>query len=392
MSYFNLEIASTSTCNMACTYCFEGEELQSKQVQPKESIPKIILKIKELLDSEKFNNEYPRGICINFWGGEPTLNFEWNKELIETTRKLFGKKVSYFIYSNGFDYKKLAQHIDLFTNDDLLYNRLRVQISYDGIPNGRIQHNGKSTNELVENHIKTFALMYPELQLTTKATIQPEELKVLETIWRKFYDLYKSIKSGESNRTIVTFSPTLNYVDNFDDTNEEYIKEISSQFQKVTVLEDAFYRKNSFHLFGWFSENFKEARGKRLTNCSAGINMMAIDYSGQVSSCHGVLYSDKKKDFESFHDMNINQPEEVFIPKFFKSRELLKKHTEHVTHNCITCEATVCYKCPVINIEQIGTFSPENYQVRDTRHCQIYKTFGRYDRVLMTLKLNKRGL
>ena len=38
LPFFNFEIASTN-CNMACTYCFEGDELKSKQ-KKQENIPK----------------------------------------------------------------------------------------------------------------------------------------------------------------------------------------------------------------------------------------------------------------------------------------------------------------------------------------------------------------
>ena len=54
-NYFNLEIATISKCNMACTYCFEGEELQTNKKQTKENIPDIINKVEALLDNEKFN-------------------------------------------------------------------------------------------------------------------------------------------------------------------------------------------------------------------------------------------------------------------------------------------------------------------------------------------------
>lgn len=399
--YFNFEIASTSSCNMACTYCFEGEELQAKKQQTPESIPDIIQRLQDLLKEPRFNAEYPSGICINFWGGEPTLNFKWNYELIETIRNIpeLDKKISYFIYSNGFNYRKLADHVDLFGASEHLHNKIRVQISFDGILNGREDHAGNPTNSKVFAHIKTFALNYPYLNLTTKATIQPQELLILETIWKGYYKLFQDIEKINQNRasgptrTFVTFSPTLNYVDDFDDTNEEYLAKISIQFQKVFVLEQAFHAKHQRHLFGWFSENFKEAREKRLTNCSAGINLLALDYTGNISSCHGVLYSKRKEDFENFHDMNISeeiQTKEKFITRFFQSRDALKHHTDYVANECVSCEATVCYKCPVINIEQQTEFHPSNFQVRDKRHCQIYKTFGRYDKVMISSKISSK--
>ena len=72
---------------MACTYCFEGEELKSKAKQKQENIPKIVNKLKELLQDTGFRKEYS-GIVLNFWGGgEPTINFNWNKDLITAIRK-----------------------------------------------------------------------------------------------------------------------------------------------------------------------------------------------------------------------------------------------------------------------------------------------------------------
>ena len=97
-----------------------------------------------------------------------------------------------------------------------------------------------------------------------------------------------------------------------------------------------------------------------------------------------------KKDFEKFHDMNLNQSKNEFIPRFFSSREELKKDFDYVSHNCITCEATTCYKCPVVNIEQLNKFEPGNFQMRDTRHCSIYKLFGKFDRIQMSEKITQK--
>lgn len=379
---FNLEIATTSSCNMACTYCFEGEELQSKQKQQHQNIESIIQKINSLLHDQRFNLEYD-SICLNFWGGEPTLNYSWNKELIEKT--IENKKVYYFIYSNGFDYLKLKKHIDLFPEEEL--HRLRIQISWDGINNGRIDHNDRFTTDKVLATIKTIALIYPELHLTTKATIQPEELERLQEIWLRYYDLFQELNKTKNN-VQVTFSPTLNYVDDHSET-DEFLQAISKQFGIIYKLEEKFHEKYNFHLFGWFSETLKDARGKRLTNCSAGINMMAVDYDGTMSACHGTLYSDMKKDFSNHISTNIKDPNQKFLTRFFESREELKKSTEYVADSCINCEATVCYKCPVVNIEQLNEFKPENFQVRDTRHCNIYKTFGKFDRALIESKSYK---
>lgn len=401
--YFNLEIATVSKCNMACTYCFEGEELKTKKKQTPENLDDIINKIEEMLYNPDFQKTYPQGICVNFWGGEPTLNFEWNKTLIlKLSEKSYYNKISFFMYSNGYNDYKIFQHLDLFNKEELAKGKFRLQISWDGINNGRINHKLEPTNVRVRRHILELAIKYPELNLSTKATIQPQELEQLEIIWKSYFSLFKELKEKVPNsNTQINFSPTLNYVDDFDDTNEIYLENLKREFSKVSKLEEIFYQKYKFHLFGWFSENPQDARSKRLTNCSAGINMLAIDYDGKLTTCHGALYSEKGNEFKEFHNLDIKESKETFFPKFFESKEKLEKHTNYVANNCITCEATVCYKCPIVNIEQIDNHPnkenkdksfQEQFQIRDTRHCSIYKLFGKFDRIQMSEKiLNFKG-
>ena len=388
-NHFNLEIATVSSCNMACTYCFEGEELKAKKKQPKENIEAIIQKMQTLLTDQKFLNEY-NGICLNFWGGEPTLNFEWNQELINRTKDLFPGKVSYFIYSNGFDVTKVQKHLNLFNEEEQRAKDIRLQISWDGINNGRISHTGIATNPLVRKNILEIARMNPYLSFSTKATIQPEELLNLEEIWTSYFKLF--IDAQELNsRVNVTFSPTLNYVDDYA-TEQDYLDKIAISFGKVLKLEEAFFDKYKFHLFGWFSEDQSSARTKRMTNCSAGINLAAIDYDGNLSVCHGTLYSPLKKDFIAFQNTNIKDSNHDFKIKLFETREQLKKKHSFVADECITCTATVCYKCPVVNLEQLNEgVKADNFQVRDPRHCNIYKLFGKFDRILINIKNQKNN-
>ena len=400
MKQFNLEIATTSKCSMACTYCFEGEELQTNKFQQEENIDKIIEKIEVLLNNEKFNYEYPDGICINFWGGEPTLNSKWNIDFISRLKQLpIYSKLSFFIYSNGFDYTKLSQHIDQFTQTEQHQNKIRIQISWDGIDNGRVDHGGKPTNNRVMDNILKIIRNYRNLNISTKATIQPQELLRLEEIWGNYFKLFLKVEDINEGgfqslipRAKITFSPTLNYVDDFDDTNPEYLEAISKQFGIVLKIEQKFFERYNHHLFTWFSQEEKEARPKRLTNCTAGINILALDYNGSFTTCHGALYSDFNKEFEQFHDISLNQTKEVFTKRFFESRDQLKLNSDYVANSCISCSATTCYKCPIVNVEQIKEFSTRNYQVRDTRHCSIYKLFGKFDRLLLSLKQNKKDI
>ena len=411
LPYFNFEIASTPNCNMACTYCFEGEELKSKAKQKQENIPKIVNKLKELLQDTGFRKEYS-GIVLNFWGGEPTINFNWNKDLIAAIRKesINGEAlpIKYFIYTNGYSYTKVTQHLDLFSKQEIEDSTIRIQISWDGIEGQRLDHAGKQTLNIIRDNIKKIAKNYPNLNASTKATIQPEELLKLSDIWLEFYKLYLEL-IGYASKFKVSFSPTLNYVDDYEVTSE-YLSKIEKEFQKTAKLELEFYSKFKDSLFSWFGgNNHKDLLSKRATNCSAGVNIIAMDLDGNVSPCHGTLYSPLKKQFIEFSDTNWDDVK--FVEKVQQQRAKLKPELNRLDPSCVGCEATVCYKCPIVNVEQAVKNYPVdppnpsitdskkpsiepnriliNFQNRDPRHCSIYKTFGPIDRAFVNIKAQK---
>ena len=69
---------------------------------------------------------------------------------------------------------------------------IRIQISWDGIEGLRVDHSGKQTLNIIRENIKKIAKNYPDLNASTKATIQPDELLKLSRIWEDFkLNIYK---------------------------------------------------------------------------------------------------------------------------------------------------------------------------------------------------------
>lgn len=406
--FWNLELSTIPKCNMACRYCFEGDELQSKQRQKDENIDLIIKRIKDIQRSQWYKNEYS-GICINLWGGEPTLNYKWNKLLIEKLReanvddnpyeRIPENTIKYFMYSNGFSINKVQDHINLFCQQELLDDKFRMQISYDGVPGDRIDHKGNQTYEKIANNIEIISKHNINLNLTIKATLQHVDLIDLKKPWLNFYKLYKKVKEYQS-RTTINFAPTLNYVDDLQIptsmTKEEYLNLVKDNFIEVSKYELKFYEKYGHHLMTWFSENIQDINKRRLTNCSAGVHMAMIDMNNTVLACHGALYASNplsKHKFIKQFDTNLNK--NSFVDDINKTREELKKVVNKVEDSCINCSATVCYKCPIINVErknlkEENNYLTESFQDRDPRHCEIYKLFGTIDRSLFQLKQERK--
>ena len=80
--FYVLEITSSDQCTMRCSYCFEKGCGYDKTKTLNSDMPNIIEKIDLLLEDEKFNDIF-RGIQLDFWGGEPTMNMLPIQTLVE---------------------------------------------------------------------------------------------------------------------------------------------------------------------------------------------------------------------------------------------------------------------------------------------------------------------
>ena len=184
MSYFSLEVTTTQKCDMACSYCFEGDELQNNKKQDID----ISKTINDLLESKSFNEIYT-GVKLDFWGGEPTLNTKLIFELIEEFKH---KNVNFFFYTNGYNALNLVSIINKFKDSGINLGRFNFQISYDGISHDqeRVDHSGKGTQDRVLSTIRHISKMFPEVTFSLKSTLPIHELPNIIDHWNHFKELH----------------------------------------------------------------------------------------------------------------------------------------------------------------------------------------------------------
>ena len=139
-------------CNLACKYCFAGKgeydgqrEIMSYEVG------------KQALDYLIANSPGRRNLEVDFFGGEPLLNWDVCKRLVAYGReqeKLHNKNFRFTLTTNG-----------LLINDDVIdfYNREmgNVVLSLDGrkVTHDRLRvgRNGKGSYDLILDKFKRFA-------------------------------------------------------------------------------------------------------------------------------------------------------------------------------------------------------------------------------------------
>ncbi|MDU7535568.1 MAG: radical SAM protein [Peptostreptococcaceae bacterium] len=146
----SITLLLTQACNLSCTYCFEGDNLENKISLNEEYWEKIY---KFLINQAEVRKS--KTIHIVLFGGEPLLNFKRNKEWLNKIKEFCDKTNRNFstsIITNG----------TLITDEilDILveYNCNMIQITLDGIKEihdtRRIYKNGKGSFEEVLKGIK----------------------------------------------------------------------------------------------------------------------------------------------------------------------------------------------------------------------------------------------
>ena len=353
---FNLEVTTTQRCDMACSYCFEGEELQNNKRQ--DNTDQIIQRVHDMLNDETFMSQYS-GIILEFWGGEPTLNFKMIKRLIFEFKDC---PVDFFSYTNGLNTLNI-EGIILYAKQYIDLNRISFQISYDGLYNDkeRVDHQGKGTSERVLSTLRYLKNKYP-VQISLKATMMVNDLQNMIDQWHHF-------KSIQDEFHDLVWAPTLEYTQTYQIT-DDFIQKIRKQFLLVTKLEIEHYSKYKRNVLSWYN-----ASTTQKAICSAGLNIANIDLDGNLSVCHGALYSPDKKDLVHSNIYNAD-----FLKQLI-SMQNLHKELLHVPESCESCVATVCYQCPTVqySVSNKSTYN-EKYHDPKSDLCRVYQTFGEIHR------------
>lgn len=153
----------TDSCNLKCKYCGYGElyndyDKREDQDLDQESTFKLIDYLAELWRS-KNNKSYGGYIYVSFYGGEPLLNINFIKNIIEHIEGL--KNIhNKFIFSMTTNGLLLDKHIEYLIEKDF-----RLLISLDGTKNNnsyRVNHSGTNSFDRVYSNAKKIQEHYPD--------------------------------------------------------------------------------------------------------------------------------------------------------------------------------------------------------------------------------------
>lgn len=150
----------TNSCNFRCKYCVQGElyEIEEKG-NPKKINVNNALKLLQYIFDLKLKHNHKK-ITVSFYGGEPLLNFEFIKEIVDYIENNYSKsrlEVNYLMTTNA---SLLCKHIQY-----LAKHNFKLMISLDGNrynDSYRVFHsNGEETFDVVIENIDLIKDNYP---------------------------------------------------------------------------------------------------------------------------------------------------------------------------------------------------------------------------------------
>lgn len=267
-------------CNLACQYCFAEEgEYHGRRAMMSYEVGK------KALDFLIANSGSRRNLEVDFFGGEPLMNFEVVKQLVAYGReqeKIHNKNFRFTLTTNG-----------VLLNDDIMEflnkEMANVVLSIDGRQevNDRMRpfRNGKGSYELIVPKFKKVAESRNQTNYYVRGTFTRNNLDFSEDVLH-LADLGFEQISVEP----VVAADTESYA-----LREEDIPVICEQYDKLA--KEMVKRSKEGKCFNFFHFMIDLQGGpcvaKRISGCGSGTEYLAVTPWGDLYPCHQFVGEEK---------------------------------------------------------------------------------------------------
>lgn len=260
-------------CNLACRYCFAEEgEYHGRRALMSFEVGK------KALDFLIANSGSRTNLEVDFFGGEPTMNWEVVKQLVEYGRsqeKIHNKNFRFTLTTNGV---LLNDEITEFCNREMS----NVVLSLDGRKevNDRMRptRNGKGSYDIIVPKFVKFAKERGSRDYYIRGTFTHENLEFSKDVLH-FADL---------GFTKMSMEPVVAPPEAFYAIREEDLPVILRQYDLLAKEYVERRRAGKGFVFFHFQIDLKQGPcvAKRLSGCGSGTEYLAVTPWGDLYPCH----------------------------------------------------------------------------------------------------------
>ncbi len=269
-------------CNMCCEYCFasKGDYGKGRMLMDLETGKKAI----DFLIEKSANR---RALEIDFFGGEPLMNFKVVKQIVEYAReqeKIHNKNIKFTLTTNGV---LLNDEIIEFLNKEM-YN---VVLSVDGrkCVNDRVRktNNGKGTYDIFMPKYKKLVEGRGNKDWYVRGTFTKYNLDFTEDVMSLFNEGFEQI----------SVEPVMAPADMPYAITEEDLPKIFDEYDRLANKIREITAQGKFINFFHFMMDLDQGPCviKRLKGCGCGNEYVAISPDGDIYPCHQFVGIDEYK-------------------------------------------------------------------------------------------------
>lgn len=261
------------SCNLTCSYCFasQGKYKGEQALMDYETG-------KQALDYLITHSGKRRNLEVDFFGGEPLLNWQTVKCLVAYGRSLeerAGKRFRFTLTTNGM---LLDDEVMAFCNKEM-HN---VVLSLDGRKEVhdrfRVDHQGRGSYERVVPKFQAFAASRGQRNYYIRGTYTHYNLDFLQDI----------LHMADLGFTQLSMEPMVGDPKDPASLREEDIPILFRQYEQLAVhMLERYRRGRGFDFYHYLIDlEAGPCLYKRLSGCGSGTEYLAVTPSGDLYPCH----------------------------------------------------------------------------------------------------------
>ncbi len=355
----DLTLNVTDGCNLACNYCWNKGGSYTRRKRKNPLMPKeTALRAVNVLVKESNN---AADLVIDFYGGEPLLNYTVMQEVILYCRaiaKKVKKRFRFLLATNGtlFDKNKAVF---------LMENGVDVAISIDG-PKGiqdkqRPFSTGGGSFDAIMKNIEALPNRLRH-RLVARATFTPYSASIVET--------FKYLRNLGFERIEICESERAGY--NLTDERKEYFfnkkeglellkalyTKLSDYYTQEVLREKLDYENTYFNRF--FKQLSRLYHIQSISgSCSAGSSQIAVDIDGWIYPCTAFIGIKRYSIGHVNKDVMTKR-----VNNFLNTRKTLSP-------KCSACWAkSICQGCG--SCYNINYFTSKNLNEPNPHYCELF--------------------
>ena len=260
-------------CNLACRYCFAGEG----EYKGDRSLMSLEVG-KKALDFLVANSGNRRNLEVDFFGGEPLMNFDVVKELVAYGRELEKTRDKHFRFTLTTNGVLLRDDVIEFANKEMDNIVLSIDGRKEVHDHMRPFKNGKGSYDFILDKFKKVAESRNQQKYYVRGTFTHYNLDFVKDVLSLADEGFEQISVEP-----VVAGPEEPYA-----IREEDIPQICEGYDELAI--EMLKRKKEGRGFNFFHYMIDLSGGpcvyKRLSGCGSGTEYLAVTPWGDLYPCH----------------------------------------------------------------------------------------------------------